>query len=113
MSTKLDLNLIVCSVQSGPRVRYPFTTSDLCTCRIRDRKREDLIPRSIPPLCTHQPRPAEVRRRQDRSSRQIRLQLGRTVPHCTSYQAGSLSARRQPRQHVRMPMELNGPAQVP
>ncbi|CAA7015118.1 unnamed protein product [Microthlaspi erraticum] len=38
--------LIACSVQSGPCVRYPFTTSDLCTCRIRDRKGEDLIPRS-------------------------------------------------------------------
>ncbi|CAA7045038.1 unnamed protein product [Microthlaspi erraticum] len=34
-------------VQSGPCVRYPFTTSDLCTCRIRDRKGEDLIPRSL------------------------------------------------------------------
>ncbi|CAA7051815.1 unnamed protein product [Microthlaspi erraticum] len=41
------LKLITCSVQSGPCVRYPFTTSDLCTCRIRDRKGEDLIPRSV------------------------------------------------------------------
>ncbi|CAA7059542.1 unnamed protein product [Microthlaspi erraticum] len=50
------LKLITCSVQSGPCVRYPFTTSDLCTCRIRDRKGEDLIPRSVslirnPNLC--------------------------------------------------------------
>ncbi|CAA7021770.1 unnamed protein product [Microthlaspi erraticum] len=38
---------LACSVQSGPCVRYPFTTSDLCTCRIRDRKGEDLIPGSL------------------------------------------------------------------
>ncbi|CAA7052908.1 unnamed protein product [Microthlaspi erraticum] len=52
------LKLITCSVQSGPRVRYPFTTSDLCTCRIRDRKGEDLIPRSK----TGQLRPASDRK---------------------------------------------------
>ncbi|CAA7018319.1 unnamed protein product, partial [Microthlaspi erraticum] len=47
-------------VQSGPCVRYPFTTSDLCTCRIRDGKGEDLIPRSLSPFLGDGDRRGEV-----------------------------------------------------
>ncbi|CAA7022327.1 unnamed protein product [Microthlaspi erraticum] len=39
--------------------------------------------------------------------------LGRTIPHRESRQTRSLSARRQPRHHVRSPLELVGSAQVP
>ncbi|CAA7040701.1 unnamed protein product [Microthlaspi erraticum] len=41
------------------------------------------------------------------------FRLGRTIPHRESRQTRSLSARRQPRHHVRSPLELVGSAQVP
>ncbi|CAA7046657.1 unnamed protein product [Microthlaspi erraticum] len=41
------------------------------------------------------------------------FRLGRTIPHRESRQTRYLSARRQPRHHVRSPLELVGSAQVP